>query len=511
MPLRNLIAPALQSAPDRLAIVGHSSRLTYREFDQRVNRLAAHWLGSDLRPFDRVALWMRNSPELLIAYFACWKASLIPVPIDLRYQPAQIRFILSHSGARAIVVDSEKQADLQAIANFADLAQVIVTQGPANLPDAVTFDSLLIDSIEIPDWPPMLGDHLATIFYTSGTTSRPKGVIHSSQRIGRRIQKIVRECRIHPGSVSLTCSSILRPMAFQMQALAVLQAGGCMVTLPRFSPDAFWQSFAEPPAKTLLAFTPDMLSAVLNHPAARSADFSSLELCLVGSDKAPPSLHALFRDITGLELVEMCGMTETGPYAMNPPFDQKRPGSIGQAMEGVLLRIVDEDGEDVPAEGQGQILVRSPDAMIGYWNDSLTTFQMIRDGWIYTGDQGRCDPDGYVWFCGRIKDLIVRDGRNLSPLELEAVLSSHPAVQEAVVVGVDDPPHGQAVEAFVCWRSGISTPPTTQELRTYVASDIEALALPRAIYAVKEWPRTAQGKIDRKRLQWIAAAGGINI
>jgi acyl-CoA synthetase (AMP-forming)/AMP-acid ligase II len=161
--------------------------------------------------------------------------------------------------------------------------------------------------------------------------------------------------------------------------------------------------------------------------------------------------------------------------------------------------------------GSGQILVRTPDLMFGYWNDSLQTFQVVRDGWLYTGDLGRCDADDYVWFHGRLKDLIVRDGSNIAPAEVEEALASHPAVAEAVVVGVDDPPHGQAVEAFVRWRPGLDEPPTVEQVRNHVAGRIQALAVPRMINAVTEWPRTGQGKIDRQRLQWIAAAGGVGL
>jgi acyl-CoA synthetase (AMP-forming)/AMP-acid ligase II len=510
MSLRDLLSPVLISDPDRVAVIGPEGRLSYQQLDERAAALASHWLASDLKPQDRVAFWMRNRPELLISYFACWKAGLIPVPLDLRYQLPQTRFILHNSEARAIVVDAEKQPDVAAVGDHSQLAEIAVVGGPATLPGAVEFDSLLEGSAEA-SWPQLVGDQLATIFYTSGTTSRPKGVVHSGQRTSRRVAKIVRECRIGADSVSLICLSLLRPLAFQVQALSLLSAGGCLVTLPRFSPEAFWRAYNEPPAKTLLAFTPDMLAAVLSHPAARSADFSSLDLCLAGSDKVPTSLHKQFQEITGKELVEMCGMTETGPYAMNPPFERKKPGSIGQAVEGVLLRIVDDQGNDVPEEQIGQILVRTSESMIGYWNNSLETFAVIRDGWLYTGDLGRCDADGYVWFSGRMKDVIVRDGRNLSPTEIESVLGKHPAVQESVVVGVDDPPHGQVVEVFVRWRPDLNEPPDVEELRAYLAAQVESLAAPRAIYVITEWPRTAQGKIDRKRLQWMASAGGVNI
>ncbi|CAN5509998.1 long-chain-fatty-acid--CoA ligase LcfB [soil metagenome] len=510
MSLRDLLSSVVASEPDRVAVIGSGRRLTYRELDAQATALASSWLRAELQPFDRVALWMRNGPELLICYFACWKAGLIPVPIDLRYQLPQVRFILKNCEARIVVADSDKQTDLTAVDNLTDLAQLVIAGDAITLADAVAFESLVLSTNEL-SGPPFLGDQLAVIFYTSGTTSRPKGVVHSDLRLWRRVAKIVRECRIGPESVGLANLSLLRPLGLQVQALAILASGGCVVTLPRFSPDAFWQSYNQPPAKTLLTFTPDALSAVLHHPAARSADYSGLQLCLVGSDAVPTSLHALFRDITGMELVEMCGMTETGPYAMNPPFDLKKPGSIGQALEGTLLRIVDNQGCDVPAEQSGQILVRTSDMMVGYWNNSLETFQVLRDGWLFTGDLGRSDADGYVWFCGRMKDVIVRDGRNLSPTEVESVLGHHPAIQESVAVGVDDPPHGQVVEVFVRLRPNVVDLPVIEELRTLVTQQMESLAVPRSIYYVSEWPRTAQGKIDRKRLQWIAAAGGVQI
>ncbi|MGH8431503.1 MAG: AMP-binding protein, partial [Solimonas sp.] len=286
-----MIAPILQTAADRVAVIGGGRQLSYRELDDRARGLAAHWLGSELKPCDRVALWMRNSPEVLVAYLACWKAGLIAVPIDLRYQPQQTRFILNNSEARAIVVDAEKQGDFAASDGLPHLNQVIVANGPATLPGAVAFDDLTTPPVSEPRWPSFLGDQLSTIFYTSGTTSRPKGVVHSGQRTHRRVAKMVRECRLGPDTVSLVCLSLMRPLAFQTQALAVLPVGGRVVTLPRFSAEAFWQTYNESPAKTLLAFTPDMLAAILNHPAAKSADYTRLDLCIAGADSVPPALH----------------------------------------------------------------------------------------------------------------------------------------------------------------------------------------------------------------------------
>jgi long-chain acyl-CoA synthetase len=510
MPLADLLVPTLRDAPDRIAVLGDGRRLSYRALDEAATQLAAHWLALGLERFDRVALWLPNGPDLLAAYLGCWKAGLIALPIDLRYQVPQVRFLLHDSGARAAVVHAGRASDLLATEYLPRLAGVLTVGGPATLEGAVPLSALPPAPAGGVNPPPFAGDRLCTIFYTSGTTSRPKGVVHAALRTLRRVEKLIDECRLGPDSVSLACLSLLRPLAYQLQALAVLRAGGCVVTLARFSPEAFWRAYTEPPAKTLLAFTPDMLAATLDHAGAGSADFAALRLCLAGADRVPLALHRRFRERTGLALTEVCGMTETGPYAMNPPFGTKKPGSVGVAPQGVLLRIVDERGDDVPPGRPGQIVVRTPDIMLGYWNDTVRTYEALRDGWMYTGDVGRADADGYIWFDGRQKEMIVRDGSNVSPAEVEAALLTHPAVAEAVVGGVDDPPHGQAVEAFVRWQAGVASPSTGQ-LREYLAARLHAPALPRQVYPVADWPRTGQGKIDRGRLHWIAAAGGVGI
>lgn len=507
MALADLLAPVLQSDPNRLAIIGNGQRLSYRDLEERACRLAHYWLAAGLEPFERVALWLPNGPELLIAYLGCWKAGLIAVPLDRFYTASQVRFILQDSGTRAVIVHASRSNELQATGYLDELVVVLSVGQQTTLTWAVPF-------AELPSVPPgdfsqrrSLRDRLSTIFYTSGTTRRPKGVVHSELHILRRVEKLIDACRIGRDTVSLVCLSLLRPLAFQVQALAVLRAGGTVVTLDRFSADAFWKSYAEPPAKTLLAFTPDMLAAVLDHPAAGTADFTSLRVCLAGADRVPLHLHKRFRARTGLELTEMCGMTETGPYAMNPVFGRKKLGSIGLPPPDVALRIIDDAGRDVPAGEAGQILVQTPDVMLGYWNDTLQTFETMRDGWLYTGDRGRIDADGYVWFEGRLKEIIVRDGNNVSPAEVEAALQEHPAVRDAVVVGVDDPPHGQAVEAFVRWRSDAAAS-SVAALIEEAARRLRFTAVPRHIYVLTDWPRTAQGKVDRQRLQWMAAAGG---
>lgn len=503
-----LLDPAL-ATPQRVALSDGTRSLTYRELEDQAARLASYLvLDARLVPQDRVALWMHNGPDLIVAYLACWKAGLIPVPVDYRYQPRQVQFLLTDCATRAAIVDAERQVDLVAT-NYVTQLHCLLAANGAPLDPAHSFDAIVHgpEREPAPD-PATRHDTAAVIFYTSGTTSRPKGVVHSDRRLCRRLDKVIRDCQLDGSTVSLITLSLMRPLSFQVQALAVLAVGGHVAILPRFDAASFWRMYQAPPAKTLLAFTPNQLADVLAHPHSEKVDHAALRVCLCGGDAVPMPLHALFAERTGKELVEICGMTETGPYALNPPFGVKKPGYIGRPIDGTLVRLVNARDEDVPHGQVGEIIVRSPDAMIGYWNDTLRTMQVQSDGWLHTGDLGHADDDGYLHFDGRLKEIIVRDGSNIAPTQVEEALESLPGVEEAIAVGVDDGTHGQAVEAFVCWRAEVLTPPTLDAIRAHVAARLHALAVPRAIYSVRTWPRTGQGKIDRARLAWIAAAGG---
>lgn len=193
-------------------------------------------------------------------------------------------------------------------------------------------------------------------------------------------------------------------------------------------------------------------------------------------------------------------MTETGPYAMNPPYGEKRVGSVGVPPIGVALRLVDADGNDVPPGEAGQVVVRTPDTMVGYWNDTLATFEVLRDGWMRTGDLARADESGYLWLEGRLRDMIVRDGSNVAPAEVEEVALRDPDVRAAAAVGVPDPPHGDAVHLFVVAASE-QHDSLEARLLTRLKESLRAVAVPSAIHVLAELPINAAGKVDKKELR----------
>jgi len=297
---------------------------------------------------------------------------------------------------------------------------------------------------------------------------------------------------------------VSRPMALRTQLLPSLAAGATIVLLSGFAPDTFLQALREHTNTTILALLPGALRKVLFHQDLKREDLGCVRLCICGGDYVSADLFEKFRELTGIDLTEQCGMTETGMYAVNPPYGRKKSGSIGLPYYGVQLSIIDAKGRDMRWGESGEIAVRSPFAMDGYWNDTAATRRVMRDGWIRTGDIGRIDNDGYIWLEGRKKDIIIHEGSNVSPAAVEAVLQKHPQVSQTCVVGVDDPETGQAVYAFVTLKADTEFDLIEHELTSLAEKELPAYMVPQEICVLPKLPTTGSGKVDRDRLKWIA-------
>jgi long-chain acyl-CoA synthetase len=502
--LRNLIRTTAEAQPQRPALHGHEV-WTYSRLEEEANRLARRWLAGGLEPGDRVALLLPNRPEALLVYFACFKAGLVAVPLSYGYRPPQINYVLRHSGSRVLVSHVDR---LDEVAGCEEAAHVKLTAvggdgskyGARPLDDGTAPSG---DDLAAAEFRP---DDVAILFYTSGTTGRPKGVMLTRAALTAGTTKVLARVPLGPADVALVSSPVTRPFALRTQVLPTLHAGGGVVLLERSNPAEYLAALRQPSAKTFLAMAPYALHQIVHAPGVRREDFAGVRLCISGGDRVPLDLHRAFRELTGLELSEQCGMTETGMYALTPPFGRKKPGSIGLPFYGVQVCLVNAQGQDVPAGQVGEVVVHSPLMMEGYWNDSAQTRKVLRDGWCRTGDLARFDEDGYLWFVGRQKNLIVHDSWNVSPAEVEDALLAHPTVAEACVVGVADAVHGQNVHAFVTLRPG-AAPPTEVELRRLAEAALPAHMVPERIAVLAELPRTGAGKIDRERLQWQAEAG----
>jgi long-chain acyl-CoA synthetase len=485
------------------AVICDGQVWTYGELHRRSVRVARNLAAVGLEPGDRIATLLPNSFELVALYLAAFRGGFTIVPLDARYHSAQIGFALRHSGASAVVTTPNRVADVVLTEGGREVEHFYVT-GP-DVPDGYgSFRRLLRTrpTAELRD--DLRDDDISVVFYTSGTTSRPKGVTLTRTAVAGSIRKVNAVLRLKPDDVTLIAAPISRPMALRTQLLPSLEAGATIVLLNGFDVDGYLQTLAGRLDVSFIALLPTALRSVLFHEELRTEHLRKLRLAICGGDYVPLELFEKFAELTGLELTEQCGMTETGMYAVNPPYGRKKRGSIGHPYYGAQVTIIDSRGSDVPWGESGEIAVRSPFAMDGYWNDTAATRRVMRDGWIRTGDIGRFDDDGFLWLDGRKKDIIVRGGSNISPAAVEAVLQQHPGVKEACVVGVDDPEFGQAVSAFVTLHEIADVEHVESELESLAARELPGYMVPQSICALPRLPRTGAGKVDRERLKWVA-------
>jgi long-chain acyl-CoA synthetase len=487
---------------DRTALIFGDRRWSYHDLDELAGRLAGALDAAGIGAGDRVAFLLPNCPELVLLYLACFRLGAVAVPLNIRLTGAELAYVLNHSGARLVVSHAELYPALESAREELPQVERYYLVGEAVRGGTALFAELL--SGPRGHWPEAAGDMPAAILYTSGTTARPKGVTHTH----RGLAHTVRNFRQASGLAAddLVCGML--PMAhifgFTLQMLAPLSVGATVAILPRFEPGPVLDLLRAHHVTHLYGL-PVMFNALVHHPRSAGLDLSGLRYCLAGGDAVPRALHEGLRERFGTDIHEGCGMTEVIPYALNRPGMENRVGSIGRASVGMELRLVDIRGHDVDPGQPGEVLVRSEAVMAGYWRDPEATAAAIQAGWLHTGDMARADPDGYYWFVGRGKEIIVRGGSNISPLEVESALYSHPAVREAAVVGVPDAGLGEIVRAFVALKDGCAA--DEADLKAHVGRKIAAYKVPETIIFLNELPKGLTGKVQRRALRnWTPPA-----
>jgi long-chain acyl-CoA synthetase len=484
--------------PEAVALRVDDIVCTYAELVEGVRRVAGGLRGAGVAAGDRVAMFLPNCAELVDLYFACWMLDAVAVPLNHRYLEREVRFALEHSGAVALITHPELVERIDGIPydEVGISARFIVGDARggwrafAELGDAEPVVESRVDSG---------GDRPvdALVLYTSGTTGNPKGVVwmqHGLHALGDSM-------RAEYGHDSETVQLLPTPISHVgglSNVVAGVIGGSTTVLGASADPVDVLPAIAAT-GPSLMQLLPTGLDDFVEAGGHEHHDLSSLRAVLVGGDKVPLDVHRRFADLLGFEVTEGIGMTECSHYASNPPYGEKRLGSVGRAVAGHEVRVVDERGDDVPVGKTGEIVVRSTAMFDRYWENDEATKETLRDGWLHTGDLGRNDADGWLWFMGRKKQIIIRAGSNIVPEEVEEVLYQHPAVALACVVGAPDERLGQRVEAYVELERGESV--SEDALRSFVGDRLAAYKVPERIVFLDALPRTGTGKLDRHRLE----------
>ena len=507
MHLDEILTETAERAPHRLAVTCGDWQFTYAELDAQVTRVASGFRNLGLVPGDRLAYQLRNAtPEGIVTLFAALRAGLVVVPLGLHLPPLQVAYVLGHCTARALVIESDLLERLSP--DLRTGPEWIIAVGPAQ-EGAVAFDALPCEPLRALSLGLSAEDAIGLILYTSGTTSRPKGVAHTQRRLSYRVDLFVEEMELTEEDATVVTHEIGRPVILMGQVLAMFRAGGELSLVDGGDAETFWTAYRAQGRTSYVISVAGATPALLGHPAARAASHASLRYWVCGGDRVRPVAHQLAHDVLGKPLREMLGMTEVGFFAITPLHPLKndaRIGSVGRVMQGCQVRIVDEVGTDVAEGTVGELLVRTPNTMFGYWNDTMGTFRTFTDLWVRTGDLGRLDTDGYLWIEGRAKLMISRGGLKVAPPMVEDALRAHPAVLDAIVVAQSHPVQNQVPFAFYQLRDGAADPGAAA-LVQWLEPRLDSVSIPDGFVRVHQWPMTDHGKVDRSRLTWLAEMG----
>ncbi len=472
---------------------------TNAEMLGRSTRLAGALVDLGVRPGDRVAVMLPNSMEVPVAYGGILRCGGVVVPMVFLLAIPEIAHILADAAPKAIFTSPDFLPNVRAgMEGLDDPPAVILVGGEAE--ETLAYEDLLGgDRLAIVDRAP--GD-LAVISYTSGTTGRPKGVMLTHRNLLFQAENSAAVTSLQDGDVSLSCLPLAHLFGLGNTLVAQLfKVYG--VILEWFTSEGVFDAVQRYRVNST-AFVPTMIQLMLADPRFDDVDWSSLRFAVIGAAPLPVEVAEEFERRSGVRVLQGYGLTETSPaVSVQRLEDPPKPGSAGRPVPNVDVAIRDDAGNDLPPGKQGEICVRGPNVMAGYYGLPEETARAIVDGWFHTGDVGYLDDDGFLFITDRTKDLIIRGGFNIYPSDLEGVLHEHPTVMECGVVGVPDPTMGEEVKAYVVLRPG--TEASEDELLDHCRTHLATYKCPRWVSIVDELPKTAVGKVLRKDLRERAA------
>jgi long-chain acyl-CoA synthetase len=478
---------------DKIAFKLDDVELPYAVLDEGSARIAGLLRAKGLEPGDRVGLMLPNVPYFPVIYYGILRAGGVVVPMNVLLKGREVRFYLEDSGAKVLFAWHGFAEAAEAGAGEAGTDAVLVTPGE--------LEQLLAAAEPAREVVDRAGDDTAVILYTSGTTGTPKGAELTHANLSRNCEVAAQVFGgLSPEDTLLGALPLFHSFGQTCTMNAAIANGAQVTLIPRFEPDKAL-AILDRDRVTVFMGVPTMYNAMLHCESREGADLSTLRLCVSGGSSLPVELMRGFEQAFDCIILEGYGLSETSPVAsFNHPDRERKPGSIGTPIAGVEMKLVDDDGNDVPAGEVGEIVIRGHNVMKGYWERPDASADAINDdGWFHSGDMAKLDDEGYFFIVDRKKELIIRGGYNVYPREVEEVLYEHPAVREAAVVGVPDEHFGEEVGAAVALKQGEQV--SEDELRAYVKEQVASYKYPRRIWFVDELPKGPTGKILKREIE----------
>ena len=469
---------------DRLALVAGDRRWTYRELDTAVSTLAGGFVGLGLKPGERLGLHLPNWPEFALAYYAAHKCGLVPLSLNVTYKAEEIEYIVGDARPTAVITADPVSANLPSRDRMPSVGQVV------NAKDLAAVRCAPLRALDLDR------EQTAAILYTSATTGRPKGVMLTHGNVVSNAYATVHHLRMTADDRGLCALPMFHCFGQNAIMNSLITAGGTMVMHERFVPDAFVDAIA---AHRITIFYAVPTMYILFLAMERPLDFASVRLYFSAAAILPTDVERRWHERFGLWIQQGYGLTETSPFASYNHDVAFKPGSVGTPIENVEMKIVDADDREVADGERGEIVIKGPNVMKGYFGNDAATADSIREGWFHSGDIGYRDADGYFFIVDRVKDMINVSGFKVFPREVEEVLFRHEAVKEAAVVGIPDPVRGESVKAFVVLVEGGRA--SAEELQAFCRAAIADYKVPARIEFVPALPKNPTGKILKKELR----------
>ncbi|MEJ2084589.1 MAG: long-chain fatty acid--CoA ligase [Acidobacteriota bacterium] len=489
--------------PEKTALVLADTgvRLSYSELDQRASRCAIAWTESlDLEPGDRIGILAHNRLEYLDAFFAAGKSGVVLVTLGTRLTPHELSHVIDDSGMRALLYDGAFAATVDELRQRVEVETWIALDDPVESSDPV--HAALLSNADPADWRGRRIDPeaLYCLLYTSGTTGRPKGVMIPHRMVAWNGLNTVASWQLREDDVSPIFTPLYHAGGLMAFLVPLVTIGGTIVLHRGFDTSQIWRTI-ESERCTVVLGVPTIWKMLLEAPEFASVDLQHVRAFYSGGAPLPSFIIEAYQE-KGVVFKQGFGMTEVGVncFAMTVEDSFRKAGSIGRPMMFTEVRLVDEEGKDVPQGEVGEMLFRGPHVSQGYWhNAEATSAALDKNGWFHSGDLARCDEEGYYYVAGRRKDMIISGGVNVYPAEIEAELLQHEAVEDVAVVGVPDRKWGEMGVAFVVPLGGKEVTPET--LIEHLESRLARFKIPKVFRIVESLPRTAYGKVVKGELR----------
>ncbi|MHB1419187.1 MAG: long-chain-fatty-acid--CoA ligase [Bacillota bacterium] len=497
-----LTAKNARKFADREALVFKDKRYTWKQLDERVNRLANALISLGVKKDEKVASLFFNCSEIVECYFGVAKASAVSVPVNFRLAPREIEYILNNSDCTVLILDQRFLPAIQQIRDGLPLVRHFIVLGEKITEGMLNYEPLLATHSPVRPEIVVENEDNALIMYTSGTTGKPKGAVLTHHNSLFNAVTIGSQISLKHTDINL-CTAPLFHTAALCSTLFFAHAGGKTVIMENFDPRLVLENVAREKV-TYLFLVPAMWIAVLQLPDLDQFECSNLRIAGTGAAIMPIEIKKkIMNQFPNVGIFDTFGQTEMSPCTttLRPEFAESKQGSVGQALPMVEIRVVDDEMNDVPTGHVGEIVYRGPNTMKEYYKNPEATLETFKGGWFHSGDMVRIDEEGFVFIVDRKKDMIISGGENIYPAEVEAAIHINPKVLEAAVIGVPDEKWGESVKAVVVLKYGEAM--TGDELIDFCTQHLARYKRPRSVDFIDALPRNPSGKVLKTELRKV--------